>query len=118
MISKIVQAYPKQSHFRESHESAEAAIARNAKRKAISPQQSADEILAGTEAIAAKLCEWSIAERNRFAPTPPNFFNGDRWADEPSTFESRQNQAPEDDEETTLNLGGRSARKVTDLRQS
>lgn len=115
MIEQIAKAYPKQSHFRETREAIAAAIDR-----AGGGEDAAQRILEGTKAIADKLREWSVPERQRYAPTPPNFFNGDRWADDPKAFESFQAELSDEDtpNNPSAGLGGRKARKVTDLRHT
>lgn len=115
-IEKIARSYPKQSHHRETREAIAAAIERHPS----PPDEAAQAILTGTQAIAAKLLEWPKAELQTYCPTPPNFFSGDRWADDPKEFDSRMKTNNSETEHTPppADLGGRKPSKTMDLRKN
>jgi hypothetical protein len=115
MIEKIVSAYPKQSHHRETREQIQAAIHRHAERNTIDLLNAAEEILQKTEAIKAKLMDWPTAERQQFAPSPPNFFQGDRWADDLDEWKSRIILRQESEDRVMPSLGGRMAKSEVNL---
>jgi uncharacterized protein YdaU (DUF1376 family) len=50
---------------------------------------SAEEILAGTQAIAAVIEACPSGPRNRFVPAPPRFFGEKKWRDDPEVWRAR-----------------------------
>ena len=105
MIEKIRGAYPRQSHQRDSLITIEEAIRRN--------HGNAQEILDGTLRIAEAVKGWTSNERLQFLPTPPAFFDADRWMDDPSTWASKV-QARLDQQPQRINpdIGGRKPAQV------
>jgi len=81
---RLFEAYPRQSHHRDSITAITACIIRQ------KGNHTPEAILAGTKAIAEVVAKWPASERNKFVPTAVKFFEADRWLDDPATWNSRQ----------------------------
>lgn len=83
-VEEIAQAYPRQSHFRETREAIVRALEKH----------TPEEILAGTKAIASVIAKLPSGANNKYVPSPHTFFNNERWKDDPKTW-LREDQEPQ-----------------------
>lgn len=95
----IVHAYPKREGDKEALE---------AVRRSIKGGATADEILAGTRAIAAIIPQLPSGHLNGFVPGSKKFFENERWRDDPKTW-LRGNAGRNGHVAGELHLGGRKA---------
>jgi hypothetical protein len=100
IIDEIRQAYPRRTHVRDTAEQVAAAIRRH--------DGPPEDILEGTRAIAAAVAGWTDNERLQFLKTPPDFFAGDHWQDDPAYWASRRQARLDNSKQTpTPDIGGR-----------
>jgi hypothetical protein len=110
LIEQIRAAYPRQTHIRDACDQIRLAIARN--------DGNGLEILKGTQAIAKAVEGWTSAERLQFLPTPPTFFDADRWLDDPATWASKHQARLEEHSRPKIDIGGRKPAGVTSTPQT
>ena len=105
-IELIRVTYPRRTHVRETLEAISAACAR-----AGGP----DAVLVGTHAVAVAVGSWTESEKLQFLKTPPAFFHGDHWRDDPAFWASKTAARKEHAgvrPDVPLDLGGRKPKAI------
>jgi hypothetical protein len=93
---RLVEAYPRRTHYADALREARACLQRN--------HGDAETILAGIQAIAKKVAGWTEAERLTFLKKPHLFFAGDHWRDDPEYWRGKNDRSTPD---LLPDLGGR-----------
>ena len=105
----IRMAYPRRTHVREALIEIEAAVRR---------QGNAEDVLNGVLAIAKAVAGWTENERLQYLKTPPAFFAGDHWKDDPAFWVSKLPGKKEANGRPTmpaLDVGGRKPAAILSL---